>query len=271
MEDKIYMMYIEQLKKYPLLNPEQEKELARKIQRGNEAAKQALINSNLRLVVSVALKYSGPSISIMDLIQEGNLGLITAASKFCETFNTRFSTYAYVWITQSILRYIRLKDTPIPLPAQKEESVRTVISTLDELRQHFRREPTAREVAVYLNMDETKVKELLHYNYAIVSLDEKVGVEEGLTFSDLLIDQSECTETKVLNRISCQECEKLIRRLPQKESVVLLNKYRASVLGDKVTLHQLSSKMGLAPETVRQIEIRARAKMKKVLLEAEIC
>ncbi|WP_428770568.1 sigma-70 family RNA polymerase sigma factor [Treponema sp. HNW] len=224
----------------------------------------------MRLVVSVALKYSGPSVSTMDLIQEGNMGLMTAASKFCESFNTRFSTYAYVWITQSILRFIRLKDTAIPLPAQKEESVRTVMAALDELRQHFHREPTAREIAVYLNMDEDKVKKLLQYNYAVVSLDERVSIEGGLTFSDLLVDQSECTETKALNRISRLECENLIRRLPRKESAVLLNKYRASIFGDKITLHQLSSKMGLAPETIRQIELRARAKMRKVLDEAQI-
>lgn len=271
MEDKIYRMYMERLKKIPLLTREQEKELARKIQKGDAVAKQALINSNLRLVVSIALKYAGPSFSVMDLIQEGNMGLMIAVSKFCESFDTRFSTYAYAWIVQSILRFIRLKDTAIPLPAQKEEALRIVITACDELRQHFNREPTAREIAVYLNMDEQRVKKVLQYNYAVVSLDEKVGDEDGLTFSDLLIDQSECPETKVLNRISCRECENLIKRLPQKESTVLLNKYRASVLGDKITLHQLSSKMGFAPETVRQIEIRARAKMKKVLLEAEIC
>lgn len=270
MEDKIYTMYMEQITKFPLLSSEEEKELAQKIQRGEEAARQTLINSNLRLVVSVALKYSGPSFSIMDLIQEGNMGLMTAASKFCGSFNTRFSTYAYAWITQSILRFVRLKGTAIPLPAQKEERLRTVISACDELRQHFNREPTAREIAVYLNMDEAKVKKLLQYNYAVVSLDEKVGVEDGLTFSDLLIDQSECTETKVLNRISRTECENLIRRLPRKESTVLLSRYRASIFGEKITLHQIGSKLGFAPETIRQIELRARKKMRKVFNEAQI-
>ena len=109
----------------------------------DERAKKGIF-SNLRLVVSIAFRYAVPTIPAMDIIQEGNLGLMAAAEKFDPAFNTRFSTYAYIWIVQYINRYIRLKDTAIPLPAMKEELVRAVTSASDELCRHFRKEPTVR-------------------------------------------------------------------------------------------------------------------------------
>ncbi len=271
MEDSIYKIYADQIRKIPLLSCEREKELAFRIQNGDERAKQILIKSNLRLVVSVALKYASPSFSLMDLIQEGNLGLMNAAAKFNAKFNTRFSTYAYLWIVQSITRFIRLKDTAIPLPALKEEAVRAVKNAMNELRQHFRREPTVRETAVFLNMEEQTVRDVLSYSFAVLSLDEKTDSCSGQTFSDLLVDYSACPETEVLNRITQRECEDLIRRLPPRESTVLLSRYRASVIGTKVTLQQIGRRMGLATESVRQIEVSARKKMRKVLCETQLC
>ncbi len=270
MDRYIYESYIKRIHKFPLLSAEREKELAHNIKNGDLRSRQELINANLRLVVSIAFKYAVPTIPAMDIIQEGNLGLMAAAEKFDPAFNTRFSTYAYIWIVQYINRYIRLKDTAIPLPAMKEELVRAVTSASEELRRHFRREPTVRELAVFLNMKGSDVQKALRYKYAFVSLDEKVNSSSETTFSDLLTDSTASPETTVLDGIARQECENLIRRLPARERFVLLNKYRASVNREKVTLHQLGRKLGVSTEAVRQIELRGRAKMRMVLSGCEV-
>ena len=266
----VYESYLKKIRKIPLLSAEREKELALNIKNGDREARKTLINANLRLVVSIAFRYAVPTIPAMDIIQEGNLGLMAAAEKFDPAFNTRFSTYAYIWIVQYINRYIRLKDTAIPLPAMKEELVRAVTSASDELCRHFRREPTVRELAVFLNMKESDVQKALHYKYAFVSLDEKVNSSSETTFSDLLTDSTSSPEMTVLNGIARQECENLIRRLPARERFVLLNKYRASVNREKVTLNQLGRKLGLSTEAVRQIELRGRTKMRMVLDGCEV-
>ena len=270
MDRYVYESYIKRIRKFPLLSAEREKELAHNIKNGDLRSRQELINANLRLVVSIAFKYAVPTIPAMDIIQEGNLGLMAAAEKFDPAFNTRFSTYAYIWIVQYINRYIRLKDTAIPLPAMKEELVRAVTSASEELRRHFRREPTVRELAVFLNMKGSDVQKALRYKYAFVSLDEKVNSSSDTTFSDLLTDSTASPETTVLDGIARQECENLIRRLPARERFVLLNKYRASVNREKVTLHQLGRKLGVSTEAVRQIELRGRAKMRMVLSGCEV-
>ena len=270
MDRYIYESYIKRIHKFPLLSAEREKELAHNIKNGDLRSRQELINANLRLVVSIAFKYAVPTIPAMDIIQEGNLGLMAAAEKFDPAFNTRFSTYAYIWIVQYINRYIRLKDTAIPLPAMKEELVRAVTSASEELRRHFRREPTVRELAVFLNMKGSDVQKALHYKYAFVSLDEKVNSSSETTFSDLLTDSTASPETTVLDGIARQECENLIRQLPERECFVLLNKYRANMNREKVTLHQLGRKLGVSTEAVRQIELRGRTKMRMVLSGCEV-
>ena len=270
MDRYVYESYIKRIRKFPLLSAEREKELAHNIKNGDLRSRQELINANLRLVVSIAFKYAVPTIPAMDIIQEGNLGLMAAAEKFDPAFNTRFSTYAYIWIVQYINRYIRLKDTAIPLPAMKEELVRAVTSASEELRRHFRREPTVRELAVFLNMKESEVQKALRYKYAFVSLEEKVNSSSDTTFSDFLTDSAASPEMTVLDGIARQECENLIRQLPERECFVLLNKYRANMNREKVTLHQLGHKLGLSTEAVRQIELRGRAKMRMVLSGCEV-
>ena len=270
MDRYVYESYIKRIRKFPLLSAEREKELAHNIKNGDLRSRQELINANLRLVVSIAFKYAVPTIPAMDIIQEGNLGLMVAAEKFDPAFNTRFSTYAYIWIVQYINRYIRLKDTAIPLPAMKEELVRAVTSASEELRRHFRREPTVRELAVFLNIKESDVQKALRYKYAFVSLEEKVNSSSDTTFSDFLTDSAASPEMTVLDGIARQECENLIRQLPERECFVLLNKYRANMNREKVTLHQLGRKLGLSTEAVRQIELRGRAKMRMVLSGCEV-
>ena len=270
MDRYVYESYIKRIRKFPLLSAEREKELAHNIKNGDLRSRQELINANLRLVVSIAFKYAVPTIPAMDIIQEGNLGLMAAAEKFDPAFNTRFSTYAYIWIEQYINRYIRLKDTAIPLPAMKEELVRAVTSASEELRRHFRREPTVRELAVFLNIKESEVQKALRYKYAFVSLEEKVNSSSDTTFSDFLTDSAASPEMTVLDGIARQECENLIRQLPERECFVLLNKYRANMNREKVTLHQLGRKLGLSTEAVRQIELRGRAKMRMVLSGCEV-
>ena len=145
---EIFETYIKQIGRYPLLNAEQEKKLSEQIEKGSAQAVNQLVNSNLRLVISIARKFLCTSKnSIMDLIQEGNLGLMAAASKYHYSFNTRFSTYAYSWILQYMLRYVYNKTSMIALPHRKEELLRKIVAAKNEYKQNLNRELSVPELA----------------------------------------------------------------------------------------------------------------------------
>src|SRR4030042_239532 len=181
--------YFDQIKKNRLLTFEEELDLSRRIRRGEEAARQLLITSNLRLVVRIAKKYMTPDVSPLDLIQEGNLGLIKAASKYDDRKNVRFSTYASWWIKQAIVRALSNKRRVIRLPHRKEEKLRRINKAYNTLSQEFKRSPSSQEIANELGIKEREVDSIVSLSSAVVSLDGPTPEEHG-PLQDLLMDTS---------------------------------------------------------------------------------
>jgi len=257
MESLAYKGYVKQILKYPLMTFEQEIEHSKLVQRGDNEAKIRLVQSNLRLVVSVAKKYMNPYVSIMDLIQEGNIGLLTAASKYHYSFSTRFSTYAYAWIAQSITRYIRNKTGQIILPHRKEEMLRKIHSAKLGLFQKLGREPSDEEIAERLSVSIEDIKNANLYSYTILSIDSEIDEEGSATFGDSIPDFSFAPEENLMKAFEKEKVHKMVENLPEMEQKVI--KYRYNFDNDEKckTLRQVGEELGVSAETVRQMEMRA--------------
>lgn len=263
LQKTIFSSYLEQINRYPLLTAEQERVLASKIKKGDEAAKAKLVSSNLRLVVSIAKKYAINGMDVMDLIQEGNLGLITAAGKFCDSFNTKFSTYAHPWITQTILRYVQNKTSIISIPFRKEEFLRTIRKAEDILAQKLKRIPTVQEIATYLDIPEDKVCATKRLDYKCSSLNDEVYGQEGKTFADVVADDKISVEQKLIDEVEMNNVRLLLENLSWREKQVIRYRYNLCNNGAPKTLRQIGEILGVTSETVRQTELRAIHKLRK--------
>jgi RNA polymerase primary sigma factor len=269
MEKESIKKYLEKSKKYPLLSHEQEMELSLKVQKGDVAAQQQLIMSNLRLVISIARKYYAPNLSLMDLIQEGNLGLTVAASKYHYSFNTRFSTYAYSWISQYIARYIQTKSPFIAIPFRKEEMLRHIKKARDYLLQRKGRNPTSREIADYLDLPLKMVKGVLKYAYNVTSLDIDIDSAPSLTLIDTIPDVQFAPETYISRMADNIKANELLDLLPRIERKVIFYRYNFDGAKEKKTLREIGDMLGISAETVRQTELRAIRRLKKICTESD--
>ena len=253
--------YFDQIKKTRLLTFEEELALSRSIQRGDEAARQRLITANLRLVVRIAKKYMTSDVSLLDLIQEGNLGLIKAASKYDYRKNVRFSTYASWWIKQAIVRALSNKRRVIRLPHRKEEKLRQINKTFNTLSQQYKRSPNYQEIADELGIQGREVEAIVSLSSAVVSLDGPTPEENG-TLQDLIMDYTYVPDRELLRNSLREKTMGFLETLLAKEKQILLYRF-AFFGGRKYTLKMIGDEMGISPETVRQIEIRALRKLKE--------
>lgn len=263
MEKDVVGSYLNSIKKFHLLSAEEECDLSIRIQSGDKEALQKLINSNLRLVVSLARRMQASSSIIMDLIQEGNMGLMVAAEKFSSDFKTRFSTYAYPWIVQYMLRYLNGRTSFISLPNRKEMMIRKIQKTQLYFFQQNGREATVEEIALSTGLSESKVVEYLNYSYTVASLDVEVSDEgNSVSMGDLIPDMTYSPEEMLLKEETRETVKSLMNSLPGKEKCVLW--YRYNFDGDMhvKTLREVSKIVGVSPEAVRQTEIRAVKHMK---------
>jgi RNA polymerase primary sigma factor len=247
--------YFDQIKKTPLLTAEQEQELSRLVLKGNDEAFRRLVEANLRLVVKIAKTFMTTDLTLLDLIQEGNLGLMRAASKFDYRRNVRFSTYASWWIKQAIVRSLSNKRRAIRLPHRKEELLRKIGKATGSLSQMLMREPTCEEIAHEVGVQTCDVRNLMGMSYSVVSLDGDEGEDSG-SLKDVFEDYSFDPGRELLRKSLREDTLRSLETLPDKEKEILL--YRYSFHGGKrYTLKKIGDKMGISPETVRQIEIRA--------------
>jgi len=252
--------YFEQISQFPLLTFEQEMDLSRRIEQGDELARQELINSNLRLVVKIAKAYTGTDLNLLDLIQEGNLGLIRSAGKFDYRKSVRFSTYASWWIKQSIVRAISNKRRAIRLPHRKEESLRRIQSAINALTQMNMRNPSIDEIAEYAGMDTDDVLSIMEISNTVVSLDSEINLDNG-TLLDVVEDNTYSPDRELMRKSIKEDTVRFLETLMEREKEIL--KYRFSFYGgEKYTLKRIGEEMGISPETVRQIEIRALRKLR---------
>ncbi len=253
--------YFNQIKGTPLLSFEEEIALSKRIQGGDEHARRKLIEANLKLVVKIAKAFKNNDITLLDLIQEGNLGLMKAADKFDYRKNVRFSTYASWWIKQSIVRALSNKRRAIRLPHRKEEKLRKINKAMSFLSQKYMRKPELKEIATEVGMQENEILTILNITDPVISLDGESANETG-NLLEIFEDNSFDPNNDLMKKSLREETMKSLNLLKEKEKRIIL--YRFSFLGGKkFTLKKIGKKMGISPETVRQIELRALTKLKE--------
>ncbi len=263
---EIFETYVQQIKRYELLTPEQEVDLSKKIENGDQVALTRLIHANLRLVVSVAKRFHTNRVSIMDLIQEGNLALMTAASKYHYSFNTRFSTYAYSWVLQYMLRYLNNKTGLIAVPHRKEEFLRRLSEARENFRQQYGRDASDSELAKKLHVDLEELKNLSSFDFSYSSLDAPCSDNASASVGELLPDDTYSPEALLMDKEAKQTMQSLLGTLPEKEREVITSRYNFAFDTHVKTLRELSAQLDVSAETIRQMEIRAVRRLRDSLL-----
>ncbi len=248
--------WIQQAARFPRLTPEEEQTLAYRMREGDEAARNQLIQANLRLVISVARHYTGRGLPLADLIQEGSIGLIRAVELFRPEKGTRFSTYATWWIRHQIGRALQEQASVVRLPSHLMKALRCVRQTAALLQQELGRRPTLHEVARYAGMEVEQVSNLLNAVARPISLETPVGESEETTLLDLLQEEEDLEFLKEI------ELEHLLGVLNEKEREVIRLRYGLGGT-DPLTLDEVARHMQLSRERVRQLEARAINKMRK--------
>jgi len=254
--------YLKEIGRIPLLDSESEKELAERMMNGDEEAKGLLVESNLRLVVSIAKKYLGRGMYFLDLIQEGNLGLMKAVDKFDYTKGYKFSTYATWWIRQAITRAIADQARTIRIPVHMVETIHKVTKYSRQMLQELGREPTAEEIGEKMGMSAEKVREIMKIAQDPVSLETPIGEEEDSHLGDFIPDDdtpspAEATSTNILR----EELEKQLHTLTPREEHVI--KLRFGLYdGRSRTLEEVGKEFDITRERIRQIEAKALRKLR---------
>lgn len=255
-------IYYERVKQIPLLTAEEERQLSMRIQAGDDAARSRLIESNLRLVIKIARAFANFDIPLVDLIQEGNMGLIKAAERFDYRRNVRFSTYASWWIRQSVTRSLVNSRRSIRLPHRKEDLIKRIHKTYGYLSQALSREPTRFEIAVELGIDEHLVQEALEMSGAMIPLENDHEDDESGSVLDVFADETYSPDAEFMRMCLREKTITMLEALLEKERQVLI--YRFEFYGNsKRTLKGIGQTMGLSAETVRQIEKRAIKKLRE--------
>ena len=255
-------MYLKEIGKVPLLTPEEEVELAKRMAEGDEDAKHRMTEANLRLVVSIAKRYVGRGMLFLDLIQEGNLGLIKAVEKFDHTKGYKFSTYATWWIRQAITRAIADQARTIRIPVHMVETINKTIRVSRQLLQELGHDPSAEEIATEMGMPVDKVRDILKIAQEPVSLETPIGVEEDSHLGDFIPDEeaSEPSEAASFSLLR-EQLEEVLDTLAPREKKVLELRF-GIVDGRTRTLEEVGKEFNVTRERIRQIEAKALRKLR---------
>lgn len=270
--DDSVRIYLQQIGKIPMLSPEEEADVARKvIEEQDEFAKNLLINANLRLVVSIAKKYIGRGLSFLDLIQEGNLGLMKAAGRFDYTKGYRFSTYATWWIQQSITRAIADKARIIRLPIHMIESLSKIRRATIDLTTELGHTPSKQEIAYRMGVPVSKITSIIKMAQSTISMETPAtSSEDSSKIADFIVDEATVApDSRVTQENLFEDITKILSQLTPKERDVLILRYGLDSSGTRKTLDEIGSQYGVSRERIRQIENRAIAKLKKLCRNQE--
>lgn len=265
--DDSVRIYLQQIGKIPLLSPEEELDVAKQIyETQNPMARKVLINANLRLVVSIAKKYIGRGLSFLDLIQEGNMGLIKATEKFDYTKGYKFSTYATWWIQQSITRAIADKARIIRLPIHLIESINKIKKATMDLTTKLGRIPNKQEIADEMGIPVSKLTSIIKSTQSTISIDTPTGQKDDSNkIIDYIVDESTIAPDNMVSQESMiDDIKCMLEQLSQKERDVLILRFGLNNDGNKKTLDEIGSIYGVSRERIRQIENRAISKLKKL-------
>ena len=256
-------MYLKEIGRIKLLTREQEIELAQGVDKGNKKSKEMLTTSNLRLVVSIAKKYIGRGMSFLDLIQEGNKGLIRAVEKYDWTKGFKFSTYATWWIRQAITRAIADQARTIRIPVHMVETINKLVRISRKLMQEMGREPTPEEVAKEMEIEPSRVREIMKISQKTTSLETPIGDDEDSYLGDFIPDETQlspydATSIKMLK----ENVDEVLESLSDRESKVLKMRFGLDDSKLPMTLEEVGREFGVTRERIRQIEAKALRKLK---------
>jgi RNA polymerase primary sigma factor len=255
-------LFLNEAGKYPLLTAAEEVELAKRIERGDQEAKERMINSNLRLVISIAKKWQGHDLPLLDLIQEGIIGLIRAVEKFDWRKGFKFSTYATWWIRQAVQRGVANKSRTIRIPVHISDREQKLRRAERELRAKLDREPTEKEVAKAAKLTLEQLREVRRAARAVTSLDRPVGEEGDATYGDLVAsEQAPPPEEEVRVALGREALHRALAELPDREREVLKLRYGLNGDLDPASLEEIGRRLGVTRERVRQIEADALEKL----------
>jgi RNA polymerase primary sigma factor len=250
-------LFLNEIRRYPLLTAEEEVELAKRIEQGDLEAKERMINSNLRLVVSIAKKYQGQELSLLDLIQEGIFGLIRAAEKFDWRKGYKFSTYATFWIRQAIQRGLANRSRTIRIPVHIGQRERKIARTERELSTKLGRDPTDEEIARAAELPVEQIEEVRKAARAVTSLDRPIGEEGETALGDLLESGEISPDEEVEVSLRQETLRRTVDRLPEPERDVIKLRYGLDGAPDPKPLREIGRQLGLSAERVRQLESKA--------------
>ena len=259
--DSILDIYFKQIRSFPFLTFEEELELSKQIRNGNKNALHKLVNSNLRLVIKIAKTYNRYDIPFMDVIQEGNLGLIHAAEKYDYRKNVRFCTYAGWWIKQYVSRFIANKRGIVRLPLRKEETLRKIHGVYHTLCQTLTRQPGNSDIARELGIPVGEVDSVIKMAAGSMSNEQFFGEEVNMSVIDVLEDYTYSPERNLLKQLSHDGTNHILDNLKDREKSIINYRYQLNGC-EKHTLREIGAKLDISTETVRQIEIKALKKIR---------
>jgi RNA polymerase primary sigma factor len=254
-------LFLNEMGRYELLTAEQEVELAKRIERGDQEAKELMINSNLRLVVSIAKRYQGHGLSLLDLIQEGIIGLIRAVEKFDWRKGFKFSTYATWWIRQAVQRGVANKAREIRIPVHIVDRERKIARAERELMTKLGRPPEEQEIAKAAKLPLKQVREVREAARAVTSLDRPVGEEGETSLGELVPGDEPSPEEKLTVSLEQDTLRRAIRQLPDREREVVKLRYGLNGDSSPKSLEEIGRQLGLTRERVRQVEATALARL----------
>lgn len=273
MTDNIFFQYIRDIKKIPLLTHEEELALTNAAASGDKDAIHKLVISNLRLVVKVAKKYSNDQTQIMELIQEGNMGLMKAAKKISKQFNVKFSSYAILWIKQAFSRYLSYSDKVVKLPVRKELLITKMKKEEENYLLAHGSKPSTKELAKILGKSENLINRLkLIDNDKICSLDAPISDFDSSNLYDVIPSTSYNPESAAIDSIFRKDIDKCLEMLTAKEQDIVKNRYGLNNIYHPITFNELSRKYSLSSEAIRQTQKRAIRKLqeKKEYIETKV-
>ena len=255
--------YLADIAKEPMISPDEEVELAQKIKMGDQIALDKLVRANLRFVVSVAKQYQNQGLSLADLINEGNVGLIKAAQRFDETKGFKFISYAVWWIRQAILQAVAEQSRMVRLPLNQVGFLSRVKKTASYLEQLYQRKPTIKEIADELDMTEEKVEAIMQINSKEVSMDAPVSNDDDLTFIDTVIpEDNNDADKKIVSETESAEIRRSLSVLTDKERQVIMYYFGLDSNNHSYTLEEIGYMMDMTRERVRQVKDKALKKLR---------